>query len=74
MLRRSRDVLREKDEGVNRIRGVVMLLAGAVAGWKGWQIHRGEQALLAYGLAVLALAIGVWHLTRKAPEARRRSG
>ncbi len=45
-----------------------MLLAAAVAIWKGWQIHRGETAMLAYGLAVLALALGVWHLTRKAPR------
>ena len=41
-------VLREKrgrkDARVNRIRGVVMLLAAAVAIWKGWQIHRGEMA------------------------------
>ncbi len=69
--RRERDARCGERAQVNRIRGVVMLLAGAVAVWKGWQIHRGEQAMLAYGLAVLALAIGVWHLTRKAPESRR---
>jgi len=49
-----------------------MLIAAAVALWKGWQIHRGETAVLAYGLGALALALGVWHLTRKAP--RPRSG
>lgn len=49
-----------------------MLLAAAVALWKGWQIHRGEQALIAYGLGALALAIGIWHLTRKTPPARPR--
>jgi hypothetical protein len=47
-----------------------MLLAAAVAFWKGWQIHRGETAMLAYGLGALALAMGVWHLTR---ERRRMS-
>jgi hypothetical protein len=66
----------EKDaaEGmrVNRIRGMVMLLAGAAAIWKGWQIHRGELAVLAYGLGALALALGVWHLTRKEPKSRPR--
>ena len=36
-----------------------MLLAGVVAIWKGWQIHRGEIAVLAYGLGVLALALAV---------------
>lgn len=55
---------------VSRIRGIVMLLAGAVAGWKGWQIHHGERAWWAYGLAGLALAMGTWHLTRSAPEPR----
>lgn len=49
-----------------------MLLAAAVAFWKGWQIHRGETAVLAYGLGALALALGVWHLTRKAPANRPR--
>jgi hypothetical protein len=57
---------------VNRIRGIVMLLACAVAVWKGWQIHRGETAVLAYGLGALALALAVWHLTRKAPAPRPR--
>ena len=55
---------------MNRIRGIVMLLAAAVAIWKGWQIHRGEPAVLAYGLGALALALAVWHLTRKPPQPR----
>lgn len=55
---------------VNRIRGIVMVLAAGVALWKGWQIHRGETAVLAYGLGALALAVGVWHLTRKEPVPR----
>jgi len=55
---------------VNRIRGIVTILAAAVAIWKGWQIHRGETAVLAYGLGALALALGVWHLTQKPPQAR----
>ena len=47
-----------------------MIVAAAIAFWKGWQIHHGESALLAYGLGALALALGVWHLTRKAPGPR----
>ena len=39
--------------------------AAALAIAKGWQIHRGEMAVLAYGLGVMALAVGVWHLTRE---------
>jgi hypothetical protein len=57
---------------VNRMRGVVMLLAAAVALWKGWQIHRGEYAWLAYGLGAAAVALGVWHLRRG--ESARRDG
>jgi len=57
---------------VNRIRGIVMVMAAAVAAWKGWQFHRGERAAIAYGLAALALALGVWHLWRKEPS--RRAG
>jgi len=56
---------------VNYARGFVMLLAAAVAFWKGWQIHRGELAMMAYLLGAFALAVAVWHLTRK--PARPRS-
>jgi hypothetical protein len=61
---------RRKDARVNRIRGIVMLVAAALAMWKGWQIHRGETAVLAYGLGAMALALGVWHLMRKTPQPR----
>jgi hypothetical protein len=47
-----------------------MLIAAVLAIGKGWQIHRGEMAVLAYGLGAMALAVGVWHLTRKAPAPR----
>ncbi|MFZ1941084.1 MAG: hypothetical protein WBA18_15215 [Terracidiphilus sp.] len=56
---------------MNRIRGMVMLLAAAVAIWKGWQLHRGELAIIAYGLGLLAFAIGIWHFMRKDPAPRR---
>ena len=46
-----------------------MLIAAVLAIGKGWQIHRGEMAVLAYGLGVMALVVGVWHLTRKAAAA-----
>ena len=62
-----------KDARVNRIRGVMMLLAAAVAIWKGWQIHRGETAVLAYGLGALALALAAWHLTRKPPQPKPKT-
>jgi len=56
---------------MNRIRGIVMLLAAAVATWKGWQLHRGELAIIAYSLGLLAFVIGIWHLMRKEPAPRR---
>jgi sulfite exporter TauE/SafE len=55
---------------VNRLRGLVMLIAGAAAIWKGWQIHRGQLAVIAYGLGALALALAAWHLTRRPPPPR----
>jgi hypothetical protein len=54
---------------MNPVRGVVMVVAAAIAFWKGWEIHRGETAVLAYGLGAMALLLGVWHLTRE----RRRA-
>jgi hypothetical protein len=49
-----------------------MLIAAALAIWKGWEIHRGETAVLAYGLGALALAMGAWHLMSKAPPRRKQ--
>jgi len=48
-----------------------MLIAAAIAFWKGWQIHHGETAVLACGLGAVALVLGVWHLRRKMPAPRR---
>ena len=50
---------------MNHVRGFVMLLAAGFAVWKGWKIHSGPHAWMAYGLAAAALALAVWHLTRK---------
>lgn len=47
-----------------------MLLAAGVAFWRGWKIHSGNMALLAYTLGILALALAVWHLTRKPDKPR----
>jgi hypothetical protein len=68
--RAQREKTGRKGAGMNRIRGIVMLIAGALAIWKGWQIHRGEMAVLAYGLGALALTVGVWRMTRKGPPVR----
>jgi hypothetical protein len=47
-----------------------MLIAAAAAFWKGWQLHRGELAVLAFGLGALALALAIWHLGSKPPPPR----
>lgn len=63
---------RERAADLDLVRGIVMLLAAAIAFWKGWQIHlhHGHRELLAFALGVLALAMGVWHLTRRTEESR----
>jgi uncharacterized membrane protein len=60
----------EKVDGMNHVRGILMLVAAAVAVWKGWKIHAGSHAWLAYGLAAVALGMAIWHLTRPADVRR----
>ena len=47
-----------------------MLLAAAVAFWKGWQLHRGRMGVVAFLLGGLALAMAAWHFLHKAPGRR----
>ncbi len=56
---------------MNHFRGFLMLVAAGFAFYKGWKIHTGQHALLAYGLGVAALCLAVWHLTRKPPLKRQ---
>ena len=55
---------------MNRIRGVLMVMAACVAFWEGWRLRSTHFALSAVGLGVLALALGLWHLLRKPPMPR----
>jgi hypothetical protein len=55
---------------MNHVRGVLMLLAAGFAFWRGWHLHTGTYAWMAYGLGVAALALAVWHFMRK-PDVRR---
>jgi hypothetical protein len=50
---------------MHHVRGLLMVVAAAVAIWRGWKIHTGSHAWMAYGLAALALALAVWHMTRR---------
>ena len=38
-----------------------MIVAAAIAFWRGWQIHHGPYAWMAYGLGVVAVALALWH-------------
>jgi hypothetical protein len=53
---------------MDKVRGVIMIALGGVALYQGWTIHTGQRAILAYGVAVLALGVGIWRLTRKPPQ------
>jgi hypothetical protein len=55
---------------MDKFRGILMLVAAAVAFYGGWKGHHGMQAVMAYLLGALALALGIWHLTRKKPGPR----
>ncbi len=55
---------------MNHVRGMLMVVAAAIAFYRGWKIHTGHTALLAYGLGALALGLAVWHLTRPVPPKR----
>lgn len=55
---------------MNQVRGFLMLVAAAVAFWKGWKIHAGPHAWSAYGLGVAAIGMAIWHMTR-AGDVRR---
>jgi hypothetical protein len=60
----------DEDRRMNHFRGALMLLAAGVAFWRGWKIHTGNTALLAYALGTLALGLAAWHLTRKPDKPR----
>jgi hypothetical protein len=50
---------------MNAMRGVLLFGMGVFALYKGWSIHTGERAWLAYGLGLVAIALGVWRLLRR---------
>jgi len=56
---------------MDHIRGVILIAAGGFALYRGWTLHTGQRALMAYALGVLALALGAWRITRK-PDRRNK--
>ncbi len=55
---------------MDQVRGVIMIVLSGFAFYQGWTIHTGDRAMLAYGVGVLALAVGAWRLMRKPPQPR----
>lgn len=50
---------------MSAIRGIILFGLGVFALYRGWIFHTGERAWLAYGLGILAIALGVWRLLRR---------
>lgn len=55
---------------MEKMRGVLMLAAAVLAGWKAWAIPTGPSHWGACALVVLALGMAIWHFTRK-PQLRK---
>jgi hypothetical protein len=53
---------------MEKVRGVLMLGVGAFALIRGLVLHHGRNAWVLCALGMLAIALGVWHLMRKAPQ------
>ena len=50
---------------MNQVRGVIMIALGGWALYMGWHSLTGSRAYFAYALGVVAIATGIWRLTRK---------
>ncbi len=50
---------------MSKMRGIILIVLGVLALYRGWTLHSGQGALIAYALGALSLAIGVWRVTRK---------
>jgi hypothetical protein len=50
-----------------------MLLAGCFALYEAWRVLTGQRAGIALALGLVAIALGVWHLTRRETQRRQVS-
>lgn len=50
---------------MNAVRGILLFGLGVFALYKGWLIHTGQKAWLAYALGLVAIALGIWRLLRR---------
>jgi len=53
---------------MEKVRGILMLGVGAFALIRGIMLHNGRNAWALCALGMVAIALGAWHLMRKAPE------
>jgi hypothetical protein len=51
---------------MNQVRGVLYIVLGFFAFYRGWQIHHGPWAWGSLTLGVLAIALGIYLMTRRA--------
>jgi uncharacterized membrane protein HdeD (DUF308 family) len=53
---------------MNLVRGIFMLAVGVFVLYRGWVTHTGRAAWFAYALGIVAIALGIYRITRKAPR------
>ena len=51
---------------MNHMRGILLLVAGGFALYRGWTMHHNSRVWWAVALGLSAIALGLWRLTRKA--------
>jgi hypothetical protein len=52
------------------LRGILMIAVGGFALYRGLLFHAQRNSWAAIALGLLAIALGVWRLTRKPPQLR----
>lgn len=48
------------------LRGLILIVFGLLALYRGWTMGTSRHAWLAYVLGIVALALGAWHIVREA--------
>lgn len=59
-----------REAQMGQVRGVLMVVLGVWAIYRGWVIHTGSYALLGYSAGALSIAVGMWRIFRKPAQPR----